>query len=125
VQGQVHCYWVGTGSESFGDATTACANAGGYLVTIHSNEENAFVRALTTTEFFWIGMARASGNCSKASFNWITGEPKTVDLWESNEPDCNNSSPHAARMNSSGQWRDSSQSSSRAFVCEAGTLFSN
>lgn len=123
VQGQVHCYWHRTDELSFQQAQAACQAQGGYLVTIQSSEENAFVRALAGTSDVWLGLARNNGPCTKANFSWLTAEPSTVDLWEAGYPECSGGSPHGARLRSDGEWRDSSQSSTRQFVCEVGPSF--
>jgi hypothetical protein len=121
VQGEVHCYWVGAGALPWAQARDACASDKGHLVTIHSQEENDFVRSLAEGDL-WTGLRQVPGetSCDKSTFGWITGEPAGPDLWHSGEPNCVETYPFAARITDTGSWFDHSRSFPHGFVCEAG-----
>jgi hypothetical protein len=104
-------YWVGNGhyyeavhvpqGVTWQEASNACISAGGYLVTITSAEENAFVFDLAKSNpkmWFrdpfgngqgpWLGGRRRPGS-SKPGVGWqwaVTGESFTYSNWAPGEP---------------------------------------
>lgn len=125
VQGQTHCYWAVTTAANYATATTACETAGGYLVTIHSAQENTFARALTTGEP-WIGLRRTipSGPCNAGAYSWVTNEPTPYTNWVPGQPNCGGGGgAQGVRFAASGAWEDSGASNTRPYICEAGPLF--
>ncbi len=84
---------------SWDEANAAATNLGGYLVTITSNEENAFVFGLIDDEAFWflfqganqsgpwIGGFQPEGASEPAGgWAWVTGEPFVYSAWGSGQP---------------------------------------
>jgi hypothetical protein len=104
-------YWAGNGhyyeavyvaqGVTWQEANDACVSAGGYLATITSPEENAFVFALAESNpklWFrdqfgnvqgpWLGGRRPPGS-SKPDVGWqwaVTGESFTFKNWAPGEP---------------------------------------
>jgi len=84
---------------SWTDAKTDAELKGGFLATISSAEENAFVFSLVTNQVFWtsgvtgqslgpwlggfqpIGSSEPAGN-----WQWVTGVPFTYTCWAQSEP---------------------------------------
>ncbi len=75
---------------------------GGHLVTIGSDQENAFVTALKTGPT-WLGLTDES---SEGTWVWITGEPLSYTAWLGGEPNNANGGENHAIMESSGGWND-------------------
>jgi len=115
-EGNGHSYRVINQSISWTDARRYAEERGGYLATITSRDEQAFIENLLTRDgnriFYWIG-----GYCSNDRiWRWITGEPLSFTNWMPGEP--NNSGnredrlqilrvPHPdASTSRLGQWND-------------------
>lgn len=127
VQGSEHCYWLVTNSANQNAARGACQGDGGYLVTIHSQAENDFVRGLVIgagVAEVWINLSRPTTvqQCNaKGNFTWGTAEPTSpFDGWPTNEPDCSGS---GVVMTDDGLWRDRPFTDTYALVCEAGAHY--
>jgi hypothetical protein len=59
----------------------------GHLVTITSQEENAFVAALATTGNYWLGAHQDPPESpAAAGWRWCTGEPWSSLAWHPGEP---------------------------------------
>ena len=83
------------------NANVAAIEAGGYLATITSVEENAFVHnlAVSNPDFWhssglmgpWLGGFQPDGSPEPAGgWQWVTGEPFIYTNWTINEPDNGN-----------------------------------
>lgn len=87
---------------SWEDARTASEHAGGYLATITSEEENAFVFSLIEMDMYWgyqdgdwrvgpwIGAFQEEGSAEPDDgWRWITGEPFEYANWMDGQPNNN------------------------------------
>ena len=97
-----HCYQaVLAPGLSWDDAQAACVARGGHLVTITSEEENAFVFSLVSsdTAFWyvdafnnglgpWLGGYQPDGSAEPSGgWRWVTDEPFDYTNWEAGQPD--------------------------------------
>ena len=106
-----HCYASFDGeSTTFAAAQAACAASGGYLATITSAAEQAFVNAAQNpAENPWIG-AGEDGNDTDAVFDWVTDEAFGFSSFAPGQPDDdaafggNGECLHL--LDASGQWND-------------------
>jgi hypothetical protein len=100
VGGNGHFYEVILVSEgiTWENANVAALEAGGYLATITSAEENTFVHSLAACnpDFWtdggicgpWLGGFQAEGSIEPSGgWQWVTGEPFIYTNWTINEPD--------------------------------------
>ncbi len=90
------------GDVTYTDATAYANNLGGYLATISSQAENDWLRNVTGTGNFWIGLSDAS---SEGSWLWANGEPVTYTNWSGNEPNDSNGEDYA-HVRGNGEWND-------------------
>jgi hypothetical protein len=120
-------------------ASLTASNLGGYLATLTSSQENAFVFSLVApnTDLWyhsgtgswwgpWLGGVQPPGSPEPASgWRWITGEPFNYSNWASGQP--NNNSGNENRLQFGGQttiastWNDISETNityARSFVIE-------
>lgn len=87
------------GGISWTDAKAAAESAGGYLATVTSSAENAFVFALVDQAQYWnqepggsdlgpwLGAYQTVDNGNAATnWVWISGEPWSYTAWFTNEP---------------------------------------
>lgn len=114
--GNGHCYWrVGT-KDHWPNAVERCANAGGYLVTIHSREENDFIENLVE-ENSWIGGTdgKPQEDDGAGTYAWVTPEPWNYTNWDNGEPNAGWVWPcggvescyeHCAIIQKDGRWDD-------------------
>ena len=97
-----HCYEaVLAQGLSWQDAQADCEARGGYLATITSAEENAFVFSLVSgdDDFWfidgfgnglgpWLGGYQVSGSAEPdGGWRWVTDEPFDYTNWETDQPD--------------------------------------
>ena len=94
-----HYYKKINEAELWAGAKDACEAMGGYLLTINSAEEQAFIEEYlrgdgTAEGYYWIGLAEGQfeGDWSV----WITGEPVYYRHWGTNEPDDSGSQYYGA-----------------------------
>ena len=121
-----HCYkWVGSSpGVSWAEAMEYCSLVDyGYLVTVTSAAEEAFVRALTllTGDHIWIAATDAR---SEGTWEWATGELGVTGNnsfytnWAAGEPNDAYSGEDCAEMIPTG-WNDASCAAQlEKFVCE-------
>jgi hypothetical protein len=86
------------GGISWDAAQTNALNAGGYLATITSSNENNFIFALIrgTPDFWtpdsgggdgpWVGGVKLSGPLSPTNWTWVTGEAFSYQNWAVGQP---------------------------------------
>ena len=95
-----HSYYRSTSSMTWTAARQACANMGGYLVTITSAAENNFV--FNTWPSGWIGF---TDEAVEGQWRWVTGEPVTYTNWNGGEPN-NAGNEDYAQFVGGGNWND-------------------
>jgi hypothetical protein len=95
-----HSYYRSTGSMTWTNARTACANMGGHLVTITSAAENTFV--FNTWPSGWIGF---TDEAVEGQWKWVTNETVTYTNWNGGEPN-NAGNEDYAQFVSGGRWND-------------------
>jgi hypothetical protein len=124
------CYRVNYQNLSFADAERTCQDAGGHLVSIGSETENAFVAELHDGEH-WLGASdgRADTTPGAGPYVWVTGEDWLYSAWEDGQPnayetDCPGGEgdldcfEHCAFQSDEGDWNDRSCWHTIVSVCE-------
>jgi Lectin C-type domain len=94
--GNGHFYEVmsAPGTISWEDANTAAVAAGGYLATITSSDENAFVFGIVNNAAYWHdasgpwlgGYQSPATPQPNANWRWVTGEPWSYTNWQNGQP---------------------------------------
>ena len=89
--GNGHFYELVTTPTLYVDAVTTAAGMGGYLATVTSAAENAFLAGLLTTGFpAWLGGFQNPANPGyvepAGGWEWSTGEPFVYTNWAGGEP---------------------------------------
>jgi len=110
------CYFP-IAAATFANAQAECASKGAHLVTIASEAEHTTVASMLPGTDRWIGMRRAPSSPPKsaASFNWITGEPKTYSRWAGGEP---RGADECVRMRGASDWADAACETLHQGICE-------
>jgi hypothetical protein len=111
-----HCYFPTATAVTWSAGKSACAAAGGHLVTITSPGEEATVEVLQMGTDRWIGLSRPPGSPSTdASFQWVTAESMVYKSWAAGQP---SGSGECGRLTSSGPWADMACSTTLTAICE-------
>ena len=95
-----HSYYRSTGNAFWTDARQACANMGGYLVTVTSAAENNFLFGLWPSG--WIGL---TDEVVEGQWRWVTGEPYSYSSWNPGEPN-NAGNEDYVQFVGGGRWND-------------------
>jgi len=107
-----HSYYRSTGSMTWTDARQACANMGGYLVTVTSAAENNFIFGLWPSG--WIGL---TDEVVEGQWRWVTGEPYSYSSWNPGEPNNSNNEDYVQFVGG-GKWNDLPNNFSLPYVIE-------
>jgi hypothetical protein len=107
-----HSYYRSTGSMTWTDARQACANMGGYLVTVTSAAENNFIFNLWPSG--WIGL---TDEVVEGQWRWVTGEPYSYSSWNPGEPN-NAGNEDYVQFVGAGRWNDLPNNISLPYVIE-------
>jgi len=95
-----HSYYRSTGSMTWTEARQACANMGGYLVTVTTLAENNFLFNLWPNG--WIGL---TDEVVEGQWRWVTGEPFSWSNWNGGEPNNSNNEDYIQFVGG-GKWND-------------------
>ncbi|XP_030828651.1 macrophage mannose receptor 1 [Strongylocentrotus purpuratus] len=120
-----YCYYVPDGLvfTEWYSASYQCQQMGGELASIHSKEENEFIRDLVQTDIgkrnVWVGLERGpSGGFTNWNdgtpvdyVQWDNGEP--TDNWRGNQEDC-----VEIYTNEFGTWKDEVCSTGSSYICK-------
>uniref|UniRef100_A0A3Q2NMC1 C-type lectin domain-containing protein n=1 Tax=Fundulus heteroclitus TaxID=8078 RepID=A0A3Q2NMC1_FUNHE len=117
------CYKYVATDMTWVDAEQHCVSQGANLVSIHSLEEENFVKMLISN--FdpaqgpkWIGLSDAQRD---GAYFWTDGSPITHSYWHTGEPNNAGGSEPCVHTNSgpTGKWNDVVCTAEFAFVCKA------
>lgn len=109
-----HCYFTLT-ARTQGAAKTDCAAVGAHLVTVTSDAEHEFLKTVGSGDR-WIGLQSATPSNDRATYQWVTGETKTVSHWYSADPD--GMGPCVAMHGTLQEWVDRGCAGPHAAICE-------
>lgn len=109
-----HMYRVYGGTSFWSDAVSFAATVTvpgyypGYLATVHSAEENEFIRSLLTGPAWLGGYQEPTELDPEANWKWVSGEPWTYTNWEPGQPNdrLGPGSEQLLVMYTSGYWHD-------------------
>ena len=113
-----HDYALIISAKTWQNAQNFCsANAGGYIATITSGDENNFIHTMRGgSNNIWLGGKRNAED----NFYWISGEKFDYENWDSGEPNNQNWNEDCIEMRSNGEWNDTEYDKKRDFICEWG-----
>ncbi|XP_030003825.1 lactose-binding lectin l-2-like [Sphaeramia orbicularis] len=115
------CYKYVASQMTWADAELHCVSQTANLVSIHSQEENAFVRTLIKSfdpaqGRAWVGLTDAH---KEGSWMWSDGSSADFSVWHRGEPSNNGGKEHCVHLNfgQDKSWNDVPCSQSYASVC--------
>merc|ERR1712029_229334 len=99
-----NCYKYFDNSVKWDDARKRCLSEEADLASIHSEEENDFLREITGNTHAWVGGRRSCPSCN--DFNWSDGTPMDFTAWHPLQPDNKRGAEECMVIN--WQWNGSS-----------------
>ncbi len=115
-------YYCSTSPATWSTASNVCSANGGYLASIGSAGENAFLANILTLQSAYIGLSDAS---QEGNFTWSSGEPMGYTNWYPGQPnDYLDQQDHVEMLNN-GQWNDQYASKKLEFIMELPCLTIN
>jgi len=124
--GNGHQYEVIDVPTPWEEARNECEKRGGYLATITSKEEQAFILDLVIKQgkkhySYWLG-----GYPEGKNWQWVTGENFSYKNWVSGKPSSSSSQvkmfmhryDHGNGLHRRGQWEVAGGSDGRGYICE-------
>ncbi len=113
-----HHYLFVAEKKKWHEASRACEEMGGHLVTITSREEDEFVFKLTNGNNAWIGCTDEE---KEGRWTWVTGERFSYKNWADGQPDNHDHDPFGFYWEKTpGRWADVSDRflGPLGFICE-------
>ncbi|XP_053915277.1 macrophage mannose receptor 1 isoform X1 [Cuculus canorus] len=81
-----YCYFIGQVPATFSEANTACEGEKGYLATVESRYEQAYLTSLVglrPEKYFWLGLSDVE---DQGTFRWANGEAVSFTHWGATMP---------------------------------------
>ncbi|GAB0184746.1 macrophage mannose receptor 1-like [Grus japonensis] len=81
-----YCYFIGHVSATFSEANTTCEGEKGYLATVESRYEQAYLTSLVglrPEKYFWLGLSDVE---DQGTFRWANGEAVSFTHWDAAMP---------------------------------------
>lgn len=110
------CYKLFAELKEFSAASASCKNDSAKLVSIHSAQENEFVRTLIGGKNVFVGL---SDSDVEATFVWVDGSTVAYTNWDAGEPnddfgigDC------VILLGTTGKWNDTPCMMWYEYVCK-------
>ena len=100
---------------SWDEAVSRCRRIKGHLVTISSEEEDAFVEKIAQKKDCWIGL---SNDRLDGKWRWVTREPVKYVGWMDGRPDNATGNEQCAFLYQGRLWEDGARGAKRRYVCE-------
>ncbi|XP_072020262.1 macrophage mannose receptor 1-like [Amphiura filiformis] len=119
-----YCYYFSSISDDrrgWTDANGYCMDYGGYLVSIHSDDENAFIYDMTTRVYddyiaYWLGIRTYSAG---GKYSWSDGSPLDYIKWQEGEPnDFNGEEQCGEYYATDANWNDINCGEKIPFICK-------
>lgn len=117
-----YCYSFESSTKTRNLAESDCTGKNAHLASIHSKQENDFIRKVTNNEGVWIG-----GKRTGSSFQWLDGTPFDYKNWMGGEPNNYGGREYCLffnwNRNNLGQWNDYHCEPTFPYVCKKGSFF--
>ncbi|XP_072020401.1 macrophage mannose receptor 1-like [Amphiura filiformis] len=118
-----YCYYVSDATlnwrRTWADADVWCNDNGGNLVSIHSDEEQAFVNQVLkrAVSSYWIGLREYT---VEGDYTWTDSSALDYTNWNPGEPNDHNGEEQCGEVETfdDGRWNDQACGIKLAFVCK-------
>ncbi|HRI00186.1 MAG TPA: HYR domain-containing protein [Saprospiraceae bacterium] len=110
-----HRYFCSRAPATWDEARLICSLNGGYLASMGSAAENAYVSSKLMGLTAWIG---GHDENFEGRFEWVNGEPFAYHNWLLGQPNNGFGIEDYIELRPDGFWNDQAQGISNEFVCE-------
>ncbi|XP_036375393.1 lactose-binding lectin l-2-like [Megalops cyprinoides] len=113
------CFQYFTLEKDWAEAESHCVSLGGHLASVHSEEENNFVKKLTLSYNpsdgrFWLGLT----DCYKeGTWRWSDGTETDFTEWNPSEPNNANGGENCLLPDARSKWNDARCPIGYRFMC--------
>ncbi|NXA31875.1 MRC1 protein, partial [Eudromia elegans] len=113
-----YCYFIGFAQATFLEAKKNCEGEEGYLATVESRYEQAYLTSLVglrPEKYYWLGLSHME---DQGTFRWVNGEAITFTHWDAAMP---GKKPGCVAMRTSptaGLWDVLDCETKQKFICK-------
>ncbi|XP_065146738.1 uncharacterized protein [Paramisgurnus dabryanus] len=117
---QSSLYFISSEKKSWTESRRYCTQKGADLIIINNKEEQDFIRTISSTEYFWIGLSDID---QEGRWKWVDGSALISVIsgfWAYREP--NGYRRENCVLSYSSGWYDFSCSAAQKWICEKNIL---
>uniref|UniRef100_A0A8C5T5E2 Mannose receptor C-type 1 n=1 Tax=Malurus cyaneus samueli TaxID=2593467 RepID=A0A8C5T5E2_9PASS len=113
-----YCYFIGHVPATFSEANTTCEGEEGYLATVESRYEQAYLTSLIglrPEKYFWLGLSDVQDG---GTFRWANGEAVSFTHWDKGMPGNNPGCVAMRTGTAAGLWDVLDCETKQKYICK-------